>query len=68
MTTYTAPKIQLHSCPRCHGDLFLVDGDYSCLQCGSEFTPDRLFASLHKNPGAIVELMTRPEEEIRVAS
>ena len=35
MNTKSPPKVLLHACPRCRGDLFLDDeGDFACLQCG----------------------------------
>ena len=27
-------KLYFRACPRCHGDLFLEESEYTCLQCG----------------------------------
>ena len=34
MQTLQAPKLRLHACSRCAGDLILDEDAYVCLQCG----------------------------------
>ena len=48
-------RIFLKACPRCRGDLCRSqDGEFSCLQCGHEFTPQATAQLLQDKPATLV--------------
>ena len=48
-------RILLKACPRCRGDLCRSqDGEFSCLQCGHEFTPQAMALSQDNKPATLV--------------
>jgi hypothetical protein len=38
-------RFHLKACPKCHGDLALDEGDWLCLQCGTDY-----YNRLYRNP------------------
>jgi uncharacterized Zn finger protein (UPF0148 family) len=48
-------RIMLKACPRCRGDLCRgQDGEFSCLQCGYEYTPTATAQPRDNRPATLV--------------